>query len=310
MQTLGEIRQMLDGAGLRPNKRLGQHFLVDKNLMAKLLDLAALSGRETVLEVGPGTGSLTEELLARARRVVAVEIDRGLFEALRCRLGPAAGLVLIRRDVLAAKHRLSPRVAEALGRQAVLVANLPYDVAAPLVSECLIGSALAERDQSRCRFDSLTFTVQKELAERMTAAPGGGDYGPISVIVALLGRVSKGPSVPASAFWPRPKVAGRMLRIDFNRAAAAGIGDVEVLVDVVRLAFSQRRKQIHSISRRKPGASWSAAVAEALQAAGISRASRPECIPPGQYAALADALAAGRRPRNAAGNVNNRISHD
>ena len=124
---------MLSAAGLAPQKRFGQNFLVDLNLMAKVVETAALQGDETVLEVGPGTGSLTEELLKVAPRVVAVEIDRRLHRYLQRSLAGADNLELLCGDVLAGKDKLSPAVVSALGGRAVLVANLPYGVAAPLV---------------------------------------------------------------------------------------------------------------------------------------------------------------------------------
>jgi len=295
VQTLSQIRELLDGAGLAPRRRFGQSFLIDKNLMAKLLDLADLAGGETVLEVGPGTGSLTEELLARAARVVAVEIDRGLGELLSRRLGSREGCVLIRGDVLAGKHALSAAVRSAVGRRCALVANLPYNIATPLIAECLLESWRALRGsapEQACRFERLTFTVQKEVADRMTAGAGGAGYGAISVLVSLLSQTRSGPHLPASAFWPQPKVAGRMVRIDFDNAAAGRISDVEVLSDVVSLAFSHRRKQMGSITRTKRGRFAGEALFDGLKAAGIDPRVRPEQVPPRKFAMLANALTA------------------
>jgi len=288
---------MLDDAGLVPQRRFAQNFLIDKNLMMKVLELAELTGDQTVLEVGPGTGSLTEELLARAARVVAVEIDRRLGEILSRRFGGLGRFVLIRGDVLAGKHALSGAVRSALGGRCVLVANLPYNIATPLIAECLLeswravhGAAPAEA----CRFERLTFTVQKEVAERMTAVAGGPGYGAISVLVALLSQTRAGPLLPASAFWPRPKVASRTVRIDFDEAAAGRIADVDVLSDVVGLAFSHRRKQIGSIDRARQGRFAAEALADGLRTAGIDPRLRAEQVPPRRFALLANALAAGR----------------
>lgn len=252
MQTLSEIREILATAGLRPRQQFGQNFLIDKNLMAKLLAVAELAGSETVLEVGAGTGSLTEELLARAKRVVAVEIDRGLYRQLTRAFGQREGLALICGDILAGKHAISPDVLGALGGRAVMVANMPYNIAMPLIAECLTDSWRAGCGQEgACKFDSMTFTVQRELADRISASPGQKAYGPISVLVSLLGIAKLGPAVPASAFWPRPKVDGQIMRIDFDDHAARRIADVDVLTATLALAFSQRRKQIGSIVRRR-----------------------------------------------------------
>jgi 16S rRNA (adenine1518-N6/adenine1519-N6)-dimethyltransferase len=306
MQTLSEIRRMLADARLAPHRTLGQNFLIDANLMAKLLDLAELADDDALLEVGAGTGSLTEELLQRARRVVAVEIDRGLFRLLSRRLGGREDLQLIHGDVLAGKRAISPAVLEAVRPRARLVANLPYSIATPLVTQCLVcswraaaGAAAAEGGgegsgaaaaAEAVLFDRLTFTVQQEVAERFAASPGSKTYGPVSVVVALLGRLRLGSAVPASAFYPRPRVAGRFVRIDFDAGRAARLRSVDTLQTVLALAFAQRRKQIGSILRRRDAPLPAAALAAALQAAGIDRTARAETVAPEQYLALADAL--------------------
>ncbi len=289
MQTLKEIRQILAQAGLKPRKHLGQNFLIDKNLLAKVLELADLTGRETVLEVGPGTGTLTEELLGLAGRVVAVEIDHQLADALARRLGEAENFQLVCGDVLASKHAISPEVLAAIDGPAVMVANLPYNIATPLVAQCLI-----ETRRGVCRFDRLTFTVQKEVAERF-AADAGSAYGPVSVLAALMGRRQLGPVLPASAFWPRPKIDSQIVRIDYDEQAAARIADIDVLCDLLRLAFSQRRKQIGSLIRRRDavGLAGPDVLKAAMERANIDPTDRPERVNPQQFADFANAIKAG-----------------
>lgn len=293
MQTLTEIRAMLAAAGLRPNRRLGQNFLIDHNLMAKLLALADPAGGSIVLEVGPGTGSLTEELLARCGKLVAVEADAGLAALLADRFADRENLLLIHGDVLAGKHEIAPAVTAGLGDEADLVANLPYRIATPLIGQCLIDSWHAGRGlQARCAFGRLSFTVQREVADRLAAPAGGAAYGPISVIVSVLGRLTPGPAVPASAFWPRPRVEGRIMRIDLDAAGAAGVADVDVLTSVLSLSFAQRRKQIGSIVRRKGSPLGPEAAAAALRAAEVDPTLRPQQVTPGQFVAMANSLSA------------------
>jgi len=294
MQTCSEIREILAGAGLSPNKRLGQCFMIDKNLLGKVLALSETSSDRTVLEVGPGTGTLTEELLDRAGRVVAVELDGGLADVVRRRFARCDNFVLIEGDVLAGKHALSPAVKSALSPSADLVANLPYSIATPLVAQCLIESwqaVFGPREGTVC-FDRMTFTVQQEVARRMLADPGRGEYGPISVLVALMGIGTIGPAIPASAFWPAPKIASRALRIDFDRSAAGEVKDVTVLAGVVSMAFGQRRKQIGSILKRSSGPFAPAALRAALDTARIDPSSRAERISPEQFRRFANALQA------------------
>jgi len=296
MQTVKQIRSLLSQAGLRPQRRFGQCFLIDLNLMGKLLELAEIAPAAVVLEVGPGSGSLTEELVCRAGMVVAVEVDRGLCRLLYERFAGRERLTILCCDALAGKHRLAGEVIEALGPSADLVSNLPYDIATPLLAECLVGSWRALRGQGGCRFNRLTFTVQREVADRLAARPGGGDYGPISVLVSLLGRLSLGSAVPASAFWPKPKVASRMVRIDFDPAAAQRLGDIDALNALLALAFGQRRKQIGSIRRRRKAAFVPAAMDAAMEESGVDRSRRPEELKPETYLVIANALAASRSP--------------
>lgn len=294
MQTLREIRDMLDRAHLRPQKQFGQNFLIDHNLMHKLLDLAEFTGAETVLEVGPATGSLTEELLSRAARVVAVEIDRGMVRLLRQRLGDRGikNLLLLHTDVLDGKTAVSRQVIGALGPTAWLVANLPYSIATPLVAQCMIDSWHACRggDGGRTVFDRMVFTVQREVAQRFAAPCGGRDYGPVSILLQLLGRITPGAVLPASAFWPQPKVASQIMRIDFDAHGARAVDDIATLRTVLSMAFAQRRKQVGSILRRRNVPFAAASLSDAMSRADIDPASRAERITPGQFRLMANAL--------------------
>jgi len=293
MQTLRELRALFEAEGIRPRKRFGQCFLIDRNLMDKLVELAELSGAETVLEVGPAAGSLTEDLLAKAARVVACEIDRDLADLLRRRLGGDDRLTILVGDVLAGKHALSADVLAEVGGQAHLVSNLPYNVATPLIASCLESSwAVLQGQAGACRFDRLTFTVQKEVADRLAAGPGSKDYGPVSVLTALLGRVTRGPIVPATAFWPRPKVASRILRIDLHADGAASVPDLPALQDLLRYAFSQRRKKLSTIVRSRANGPD---VLAAATAAGVEADWRPDRMAPAQFAAIAAIWTAGPR---------------
>jgi len=283
---------MLSSAGISPRRRCGQCFLIDHNLMNRLVALADVPSGATVLEIGAGTGSLTEELCKVAGRVVAVEVDRRLAELFRKRLGEQAKLRLIVTDALAGKHALAPEVLDAVGARAHLVSNLPYAVATPVIVECLLSSwrAASRSRENACTFERLTFTVQQEVAERLVASPGGASYGPVSVLVALLGEAAPGPAVPASAFWPRPKIASRILRIDFD-AARAALVPAEELQRILTAAFSQRRKQIGSLPRRKHLPYRGEDILAAFHAAGIDPAIRPQQVSPEAFCAVARMLA-------------------
>ncbi len=223
-QTLSEIRALLAAAGLSPQHRFGQNFLIDLNLMRKLVAAAELSPGDVVLEVGPGTGSLTELLLDAGVRVVAVEIDRGFQAILRERLGTNQRFTLVQGDALAGKHRVNPLVLHALeqarsphrpeadaprlppgaGGAYKLVANLPYQIATPLLMDLLLATPAFER---------LTCTIQKEVAERLVAAPRTEAYGTASVMVQLMADVTAHAILPPTVFWPRPQVESAMVTI-------------------------------------------------------------------------------------------------
>ena len=293
MQSLREIRALLSQAQLRPNRRLGQCFLFDQNLMGKLLDLAGVDVDTTVVEVGPGTGSLTGELLARASRVVGVEIDRGLARLMAQRFADRETFRLIAEDALAGKHALNPKLLAEAAPRAHLVANLPYNIATPLLVEMLLATRRGELGtmEPSTRFERMTFTVQREVADRLCAPAGDKHYGPVSVMVQALSRAQPGAILPASAFWPRPKIESRMVRLDYDPALAGRITEPELFRDVVSGLFAQRRKQVGKLARKlAEGDPRLGALAQVLQSAGVPLTARAEQIPVDVYADIVQSL--------------------
>lgn len=273
-QTQSEIRRLLDSAGLAPLHRFGQNFLIDLNLMRKLIDAANVQPGDFVLEVGPGTGSLTELLLERGASVTAVEIDHGLQELLRRRLADQPNFKLIAGDILAGKRALNAEALEALngatGRR-LLVANLPYQVATPLLVELLL---LAPP------LTCLACTIQKEVAERLRAAPGTADYGPLSVIVQSLAQVEWIATLSPGVFWPAPQVESAMIRV--TPLPATDLREAAEFAHFVQEAFSQRRKMLRRLLRDAHEAEGRAAFA----AAEISPEARPEQVSVSQWQTL------------------------
>jgi 16S rRNA (adenine1518-N6/adenine1519-N6)-dimethyltransferase len=290
-QTLSQIRSLLAGAGLAPQHRYGQNFLIDANLMRKLVDAADVRPQDVILEVGPGTGSLTELLLKRGARVVAVEVDRGLQGLLRNRLGKHPRFTLVQADVLAGKHRINPLVLSILGSQEPapggahkLVANLPYKIATPLLMELLYATPPLER---------LTCTVQKEVGERLAAEPRTDAYGTVSVVSQTLAELEPIAILPASVFWPRPKVESVMLTLRPRTAEPVDVDDVADFVTFVQRAFSQRRKMLRRLVR-----DWELLDAlAAFHRAGVSPDARPEELSPPAWRAFHRAVRARHRSR-------------
>jgi 16S rRNA (adenine1518-N6/adenine1519-N6)-dimethyltransferase len=280
-QTQSEIRALLASAGLSPRHRYGQNFLVDLNLMRKVVAAAELQVADTVLEVGCGTGSLTEMLLEAGPHVVGVEIDHGLQSLLHQRLGENPRFSLVSGDALAGKHEINPDIIAALRShppavpgQYKLVANLPYQIATPLLMELL---------HVQPRFSLLTCTIQKEVGQRLTAAPDTDAYGPISVIAATLADVRVVATFPPTAFWPRPKVESVLVTIQPLQNPRIAPQNISAFVNFVRNSFLHRRKMIRKTLQDLVGRDEAV---EALERAGLNPQARPEALGPPAWRAL------------------------
>jgi len=247
MQTLAEIKTILESCGLRPQKFLGQNFLIDHNLIRKLVDAAGLAPGEVVLEIGPGTGTMTEELLERGVKVVACELDRGLAAMLRERFQSSANFRLVEGDCLEGKRAINPEAiaaVEAFGGGAgfKLVSNLPYGAATPAMT------ALLTRYPA-CSVQCVT--IQREVADRLMATPGSKAYGPVSVMAQALADVEVVGKLPPECFWPRPDVTSAMIAI--RRKARPLTKDGARLAEFATELFAQRRKQLGSVVARMGG---------------------------------------------------------
>ncbi|MCC6405942.1 MAG: ribosomal RNA small subunit methyltransferase A [Planctomycetes bacterium] len=271
------VERELLGGGFHPSRRLGQNFLRDPRAIESVVAAAELAPGACVLEVGPGYGVLSYELAARGCQLVAVEIDPRLAELSERILAPFPGARVVRSDALGGKHALAkPLLAAVAGwRDWSLVANLPYSVASPLI-------ALVARLPAPPR--RIVATVQLEVAERLLAPPGGGDFGPLSVRVQLAYRGSLVRRIGPGAFSPRPEVDSGIVRLDLrdDRPASDAWPPLDRLVDVL---FQQRRKSVLGVLRAELG---DAEVARDLLASqGIAPELRPERLAPERFLALA-----------------------
>ena len=277
VQTLSQIKLLLEERGLSPKKALGQNFLVDHNLIRRLVDASGVGEGDQVLEVGPGTGALTTELLERGCSVIASELDTALSQLLRDTLGRAYPdrFTLIEGDCLESKRELSRAVADALGGRAfTLVANLPYHAATPLML------ALLTR---RPECSGLHVTIQREVGDRLTAKPSTKTYGSISVVAQHLCDVSLVAKLPPECFWPRPDVTSVMVSL-VRRSAPGGAREWGRLADTCQTLFASRRKQLRSVVKRVAG--------QAVPLPdGIEASARVESLTPGQIVALVGAIA-------------------
>jgi 16S rRNA (adenine1518-N6/adenine1519-N6)-dimethyltransferase len=264
-QTKHQIQELLARAGSHPRHRFGQNFMIDQNLVRVVADAGNVSAGDLVIEVGPGTGTLTEELLSRGAEVIAVEIDRDLAKLLRERFASAERFTLIEGDALSSKHALNEDLAHHLAAapgaagSRKLVANLPYNIASPLIIELLIAGAAL-----------LAFTVQKEVADRLRAAPGSEAYGPLSVMAQMLARVEMLRTLPPQVFWPAPKIESALVRMTRNDQLG---GDAAAFGRFVHTLFSFRRKTL-----RNALAQAGVDAAAALEKTGLDPQVRPEVL--------------------------------
>lgn len=244
-QTFSFLSRTLQSAGLQPKTRYGQNFLIDLNLLGILIDGAELSRTDVVLEIGTGLGSLTKTLASRAGRVITVEVDRDLQALAARELQSIPNVELHTCDALRNKNHLRREILDAVaaamsqigGAKFKLVANLPYNVATPIISNLLTETPLVDR---------MVVTIQKELADRITAPPGCKDYSALSVWMQALGDCEILRVLPPSVFWPRPKVDSAILRILPREEKRRRIVDLDFFHTKLRALFFHRRKFLRS----------------------------------------------------------------
>jgi 16S rRNA (adenine1518-N6/adenine1519-N6)-dimethyltransferase len=251
-------------------KRFGQNFLHDQHVIARIVKAITPQPGQTLIEIGPGQGAITEPLLAATGQLTAIEIDRDLAAQLRSRLGAQPGFRLIEQDVLQVDFAtLDP---DAGGLR--ILGNLPYNISTPLLFHLL---------QYHERIADMTFMLQLEVVDRLAAQPGEPDYGRLSVIMQYHCKVEKLFKVPPGAFTPQPKVDSALVRITPWRPLPYPARNVTTLAQVVRTAFSQRRKTIRNTLKTMFTTAQMATL-------GIDLGLRPENLGLADYVRIADLL--------------------
>ena len=233
MQTLTEIKAILASRGLRPKHRFGQNFLHDHNVLRALMKAANISAGEVILEVGPGTGALTDLLVQANAHVIACEMDRDLAAFNRERFGPR--ITLIEGDCLATKHSLNPLITAAINNRPFrMIANLPYQAATPLI-------AILLNDFPNCM--GMHVTIQREVAQRLTAAPDTSEMGLLSVMAQFYARIHMIAEIRPGSFWPEPEVTSSIIELAPHQPRPALPERLHALLE---RAFQHRRKQLGS----------------------------------------------------------------
>ena len=281
MQSLTDIsvvREVLSRHGFTFSKALGQNFLVNPSVCPQMAESCGADG-QGVLEIGPGIGVLTAELARRARKVVALELDRRLLPVLSETLADFDNVEIVNEDVLKADLRaiLKERFA---GMEVSICANLPYDITSPVIMRLL---------EERLPFRSITVMVQKEAAERLCAPVGSREAGAVTVAVQYYAQAEKLFSVSRGSFLPAPNVDSAVIRLQIRQAPAVALTDEKKFFRMVKAAFGQRRKTaLNAISAGM--ALPKGDVAAALEAAGLEGNVRAEKLSMEELAALCEAL--------------------
>jgi 16S rRNA (adenine1518-N6/adenine1519-N6)-dimethyltransferase len=267
---LAEAKSQLHRLGARAKKGLGQHFLVDRSVLDKIVSAAELASSDTVIEIGPGLGILTEELLKKAGKVIAIEVDSKLASSLEKKLSKFPRLTVLNADVL----QLDPRELLESQRNYKAVANLPYYIAAPILRHFLEASLKPRL---------MVVMVQKEVGQSIAAAPG--DMSILGISVQLYGKPTIVDYVPAQSFYPRPKVDSAIVRIEVYPKPAIEVEDIAGFFEIVKAGFSAPRKQIRN-SLALGLQLNSAEVVGLLEQAGITPQRRPETLSLEEWAKL------------------------
>ncbi|MBI3079392.1 MAG: 16S rRNA (adenine(1518)-N(6)/adenine(1519)-N(6))-dimethyltransferase RsmA [Deltaproteobacteria bacterium] len=272
------VRALLRARGIVPRKRLGQHFLADEAVVARILTLAEVGPADVVLEIGAGLGALTEELADRAGHLVALEVDPRLVAYLREQFGGRPHVEVVQADILAFDLA---SLARRFQTRLTVVANLPYGIGTEVVFRLL---------EHRRGFSRLVLMLQKEVAERIVAAPGTKAYGILSILTRLYADVRLGPRVPRRLFVPVPEVDSAVVRFDLLEHPRVD-ADEEQLRAVVRAALGKRRKTLWNALRSSPAiTAGPEALARGLARAGVDGGRRGETLSLEEFANLTQAL--------------------
>ena len=273
--------EFLKSHNISAKKRYGQNFLIDRRVLERIIEGAGISKEDVVLEIGPGIGTLTQALCEAAGHVIAVEIDRDMIPLLEENLSGHENYEIINEDVLKLDLEMLIRERGLGSRPLRVAANLPYYITTPIIMQLL---------ESRIPAKTITVMVQKEVADRMQAAPGTADYGAFSLRVQWDMKPEILFTVPPSCFMPQPGVTSAVIRMTRRDKPPVSVRDGKAMFRLIRAAFGQRRKTLaNAVSSQLPGLDR-AAVEQALLACGLDTRIRGENLTIEQFAQLSDEL--------------------
>lgn len=279
--NLSVIKNLMNEAGITFRKDYGQNFLTNKLIPEDIADMCADCEESLIIEVGPGIGCLTQELAMRYKRVVAVEIDKGLIPILNKTLSEYDNVTVINDDIM--KIDIAKLVSEySDGMPVSVCANLPYYITTPILMRLI---------ESEVKFSTITVMVQNEVAARLTAAPGNSDYGAITAVLGYYGTARRLFKVSAGCFVPMPKVDSAVVRIDLYREPKYTPKDKKLFRDLIKAAFEMRRKTLINAISAKLTHINKRKIAESLVSLGMAQTIRGERLSTEDFVNLSNLLA-------------------
>jgi 16S rRNA (adenine1518-N6/adenine1519-N6)-dimethyltransferase len=281
--TPARTRGILEKYGFSFKKSLGQNFLIDTNILRRIVDHAELTEDSAAIEIGPGIGALTEQLAKRSKKVMAFEIDQRLLPILEDTLSPYDNVTVVHQDIL--KADVQHHIEEKLGgtEDIMVVANLPYYVTTPIIMKLL---------EEKLPIRGIVGMLQKEVADRISARPGTKEYGSLSIAVQYYTVAETVMIVPKTVFIPQPNVDSAVIRLTLREEPAVKVKSEQFFFQVTRSSFAQRRKTIlNNLTSQLPdGKAKKEGIQAALKEAGIEESRRGETLSIEEFGALSDAL--------------------
>lgn len=279
MFSVNQIKQIIKQNNLRIHKGLGQNFLIDRNVRDKIIAACAIKKEDAVLEIGPGLGALTESILPLSKNLIVVEKDKGLASFLEVNLGSHQNLEVVCADIL--KYALAV-LYEKYKRKIKVIGNLPFYITSPIIFYLL---------QYKRHIDSIFISVQKEVADRITATPGDKDYGLSSCSVQYHCQPATAMRIPKACFFPRPKVEASLVKMSIPEEPEVKVKDEELFFKVIRSAFNLRRKTLFNALTQSPMFKIDKELAKsAFEDLGLDFKIRGEVLSLEEFARLSDSL--------------------
>jgi 16S rRNA (adenine1518-N6/adenine1519-N6)-dimethyltransferase len=279
MSILKDTKFIMDKYHITANKNLGQNFLIDDDTVSGIVDAANVSKDDLIIEIGPGLGTLTKELLDRAGKVICIELDKRMIEILNDRFSMYDNFKVLNDDVL--KVNLKELIEKEKVKTTKIVANLPYYITTPIIMKLL---------EERLDIETITVMIQKEVADRLVTKPGTGDTGAITYAIHYYTNPKRVLEVPNTAFIPEPKVNSTVINLEVLKEPKVAVKDEKKLFEVIKTAFMQKRKTLLNALANSNKYGSKEQICKTLELLSIDNRVRPEKLTLEEFAKIADEI--------------------